>query len=350
MLRFEFRKFLKSKKFIFLLIFSIIISFYGFFLSSKTDIVLDEYDFARGSFNRVDDFFLGQPAPNELKNLEDEWQLKKNSSLSVGDMDKDDYLQSQYKDNRWMLGVLKEYKDSYTQISSKENLDNIGNLKWSIFKYEYSKNNKSFDPYYRDDLRGDNYIQRVILSSKTIFGIIPVVFCVLLFSDIFSKERESHTLTLLYSQPMDKRKIVFSKFIVIIFNIILYICIVLLMYFFYSLIKNIPISGGKDLYRILNSDNYLAYYKGSSMLIYVALAFFSISLFWASLSLFFSTRFNTKKVLALMLVIIAILYSITSYLDFARSIFNPIYNLDIVFRLLRIFELLTNELGAQALV
>lgn len=348
MLRFESRKFLKSKKFIFLLIFSIIISFYGFFFSSETDIVLEEYDFTNGSFIRFDDFFLGQPAPIELKTLEDERQLKKNSDLSYGDRSREEYLESKYNDNKWMLGLLKDYKDSYPQISSKDNLDNIGNLKWSIFKYEYSKNNKSYDPYYRDDIRGDNYIQRLILSSKTIFGVIPVIFFVLLFSDIFSKERESHTLNLLYSQPTDRRKIVFSKFIVIIFNIIIYIGIVLLMYFFYSIIKNIPISGGKDLYRILNPDNYLDYYKGSSMLISVAVAFFSISLFWSSFSLFFSTRFNSQKVVALMLVMIATLYSITSYWDFARSIFNPIYNLDIVFRLLGRFELLTDDLGGTS--
>lgn len=349
MQKFEIKKFFKSKKAIFLLMFSIIISFYGFFFSSHTDLVLSEYDMYRGEYISIDNFFSGEPAPKELKDLEIKRRYDIYGNITK-EISKEEYNKLNYEKNKWMLSLLNEYKDKYPQIFSEENLDNVGNLEWSIYKYEYLYDNNASDIYYRYNLKGDNLIQRIIFSSKSIFGIIPILFFVLLFSNIFSRERESQTLNLLYSQPIDRKKIVFSKFVIIALSILLYIILALLMYLLFSLVTNTSINGDKDLYRILNSKDYLAHYTGFRLLLFTLIAFFSIGLFWSSLSLFFSTRFNSQNVVSVMLVIIAVIYSTTPYLSFMRSIFNPIYNLDIVYRLLGNFELLTNELGRTSFV
>ena len=344
MLTFEFKKFIKSKKFFFLLLFSLMMSLYGFFFSKGPDLILDEYDYDQGQYWTVDHFFSGEPAPKELIDLENEWQSELYANITQ-EPSKEESRELEYKDNQMMLSTLEEYKDKYPQPFSEENLDNIANLKWAIFKHEDLKKNNAWDVYSKEDIKGDNLVQRIIFSSKIIFGIVPILFFVLLFSNLFSKEREDQTLNLLYSQPSSRKSIVFAKFLVMAFSILFYVVIALLMYLIFAFILKIPIDGGLDLYRILSQEDYQAYYRGYKLLAYSVIAFFSMGLFWSSLSLFFSTRFNSQKVFSIMLVVIAIIYASTPYLPFIRNVFNPIYNLDIVHCLLGNFELLTSESG-----
>ena len=344
MLSFELKKMIKSQKFLFLVMFSIFMAMYGFFFAKGPGLILEEYDFYQGAYSTMDNFFGDEPAPKELKDLENEFFSQNSMGLSQ-QLTYEEELESQYQLNQWKLDTLNQYQEKYPQIMDQENQDNLGNLKWAIHKYQDLQKNQARDVYYHQDIKGDNLFQRIIFSTQSILGIIPILFFVLLFSNLFSREREDQTLNLIYSQPQSRKKIVLAKFLVMVLSLIFYVGVVFLLYFLFAWIQGLPLDGGLDLYRILNQKDYLAAYNGYQLLALSSIAFLSVALFWSSLALFLSTRLNSQQVVSYLLVVIAILYASTPYLPFLRTIYNPIYNLDVVYRLLGDFELLTSSTG-----
>lgn len=345
MVRFEMKKFIKSKRFIFLLIFPIFMSYYGFFHSSNTSLVLyKSIPHNEASFHSIKFYFPNLEAPSELSNLEDE-RLSAKNDLYKNELSKEEATRLEYDDNKWIMNILNENKDKYPQIFSKENSERLGNLKWDIFKYEYNTSNNSYDVYTRENINGDNFFQRMILSSKITFGIIPIIFFAYLFSDFFSKEREDDTLNFLLTQSLTKKNIIISKFIVITFSIFIYILSVILGYLVFSIISGLPLTGSNDLYRIIQLDDSLLFYRAKSLLLNLLVGFLLISMFWTNLSLFLSTRFSSNYVRSLVFIIIAFLYVLTPYINILQGNFNPIFSLDIVYRLLGEVKYIKDDIG-----
>lgn len=172
-----------------------------------------------------------------------------------------------------------------------------------------------------------------MINSEYLFGIIQIIFFIILFYNSYSKERENHTLDLLYTQPSDKRKILFSIFISLILSIALYIISTLVFSALILFIQEIPFRGFKDIYRILIENDEIIFDTGLIAICKLLLGFTLLIIFFSSIAIILGVLFNSEKALGIIVIIFSILYIFTENILFLQSIFNPIYAVNIVKRI-----------------
>lgn len=335
MFTFEMKKFMKSKKILFLLLFALAISFFSFFFTNQRLNLMDE-NLITGSHLIIDDFFEAPPSEEVEKGY---WQIQEKYLKDYHGIDDPEKLLQEEKE---LYAYIMDQANNYPEILSKRNEERLDNMRWQIFKYEYMVENNADDGYH---YQNSSYVHELIVKSSLLFGPITSIFFVLLFSDSFSREREEEHLNLLYIQPKSRKKLVLAKFSIIIFAIIIYIFSVLLFSSILSYFAHIPLEGFQDIYRILGSRDPLAYYTGFELLSRMLIVFFILNLFWSSLSLFLSSRLSSDGSLAFLLAIFAFLISLSPHIKGLRTFPNPLYAGQIVSRLLGSFVYETDIQG-----
>lgn len=344
MLSFEIKKFLKSRKVIFILVFSLLISVYALLIDKNYKVLFDE-DSEHGAYFDID-AFLNEPATDELR-MELFTRLNPDNKGPSDDL-RENYKEQLLKLNRFM-DFLKEKSKIYPEIFSEKNQERIDNFKWQIFKYENIIKNNSYDQY--DSFsKEETYASSLIRKNSIFFSSFVYVFFIVFFSDAFSKEREDETINLLYSQPYKSRDLAISKFINIILSILIYIFATLLFSYIILKFKNVPFDGFKDFYRIIGTSNWKEYYTGSSLILNSLLSFFMMAIFWSSLSMFISSRFKSQTSLSIMLIIFGLLLSLSPNFTFLRTFINPIYAGETVNRLLGEWIVGVSEFGANSMI
>lgn len=127
----------------------------------------------------------------------------------------------------------------------------------------------------------------------------PVLLFILLFSNFFSKEREEETLNLLLTQPNKRYKISISKYFAILLSSIIYIIFTLIFFNLFSILRGVPFDGLRDIYRVINSTNHLAYIEGDNLVLQIILYHFILINFWAFLAMTLSIKYKSTKSLGI---------------------------------------------------
>ncbi|MDO4605135.1 MAG: ABC transporter permease [Helcococcus sp.] len=352
MLIFELKKLIKSKLLCIIIGLSFILSFYSSF------ILPDEYVKDRveeNVFNRSFTIITGD-AFSDLNNLyqketmmqKDQYEIKQSIERSEkGTTEYENllrvYTEAKYEYHKKNHDFVEKFKISYPEILEMNNQEKLENIEWQVFKFGKLLENNASDYYDSIERFGDNSIQQLVNSSSVLFGVIPVLLFILIFSNFISKEREDETLNLLLTQPNKKSKIIISKFFAIIISSLVYIVFTLIFFNIFSLVNGVQIGGLKDIYRVLDSSNHLAYLEGYSLVLRMLFYYFIFINFWSILSMVLSIKYRSTTSLGISLSIFSALYMALNINHIFRTIFNPVYVLNIIDIILGKFELVTTN-------
>lgn len=339
---FELKKINRSKKILYLLILSLFITIFSFYFTPGNNILLQDESFNESHLD-IYGFFEGGKVPSSLYTKFQNLQQKYITGDEI--LSEKENLQNYLNKEKEFYKLLSDSKGEYPEIFSEKNKKRIDNLQWQIFKYESLLNNNSEDYYIHDIYKKDNIVKVFINTSNITLGLIPIIFFIIIFSDNYSREREDENLNLLYNQPVSRKRLILYKYLSIIAYILIYILCSIIFFVVLAKINNTPFSGFDSMFRVLGHSNNLAFYSGRNLIIYSLIGFFTMAMFWSSLSFLFSTKLNSQSSLASMLIILGFLFSLTANLSFMKSFFNPIYAQDIIFRLLGEFSLITKDSG-----
>ncbi len=359
MVRFELIKLLKNKRTHILFIFSALIALYISFFRSSTNnnALFIDYDYQEDPNTLVYAFDRNGASYD----LQTEIGLKINKTL---DNDKsqeienslknhkltDEYFAYNYKEMIIELresmnagkDVFYEYLSRFPKAMDATSKEQLKNIDIQNEKFDLIIKNNSNDPYHRVNFGGDNAVQKLFFSSNIIWGMVPLIFFVIFFSDYFSGEYENGTYCLLITGGNSHRKIMAAKFLYIILSLLLYILLSLGLAFIFMRLNGYPLKGFLDPYRLFSGSgpNYI---MGWKLLLKSCVAFFLVIFCLISFEILISTFIGSKRAFALSCLILSVLY-ITK--DSYISIINPLTKLNPFNSLLGYF-ILTTDAGGQ---
>ena len=352
MLIFELKKLIKSKVLCIIIGLSFILSFYSSF------ILPDEYvkDRVEENISNSSYSIITGDVFSDLNNLYNKETISQNDPYEIKQsIERSEkgtteyrnllrvYTEANYQYYKKNYDFVEKFKTSYPEILEMNNQEKLENIEWQVFKFGKLLENNASDYYDSIERFGDNSIQQLVNSSNILFGVIPVLFFIIIFSNFISKEREDETLNLLLTQPNKKSKIIISKFFAIIISSLIYIVFTLIFFNIFSLINGVQLGGLKDIYRVLDSSNHLAYLDGYGLVLRIILYYFILINFWSIFSMVLSIRYKSTTSLSISLSVFAALYMVMSINHIFRTIFNPVYALNIVDIILGKFELVTSN-------
>lgn len=352
MLLFEIKKIFKSRIVYIIMAFSVVISFYSSVILSSDRInkSLEENIMTGSEALIVHDVFSDLYSLYQKETLmeKDPYDIKKELQKAEKGTEEykellNIYTKIRYEYFKLKYDFIQKYKDIYPELLEINSQEKINNIEWQMFKYGKLLENNASDYYSTAEYFGDNSIQQIVNSSNILFGIFPVLFFIFLFSNFFSKEREDETLNLLYTQPSKKNKIIISKYFAILLSSIIYIIFTFIFFNLFSLIKGVPIGGLRDIYRVIDSTNHLAYIEGYSLVLQIVLYYLILINFWSFLAMILSIRYKSTKSLGISLSIFSILYLAMNLHSEFRNVYNPVYALNIKDLILGKFELVTKN-------
>lgn len=339
---FELKKLYRSKKILYISVFSLLITAFCFFLTPRDKLILQE-ESVNDQHYSIDNFFEGVGSPRSLSDKFFDMQQK--YIIADDGLSPRDKIENNLNREKAFYKFLEDNRDEYPEIFEEKNRERLENIEWQIFKYENLLKKNSNDYYMHDNSVKSDVVKKFIETSSISLGLVPIIFFVIMFSDSYSREREDENLNLLYNQPLSRKRLIFNKFLTIPICLLMFIILSSAFFLFFALILKYPISGFDYMFRILGHSDILAYYSGIELVLYSMFGFFSLALFWSSLSFLLSTRFKSQSSLSIMLVILGFLFSATANATFMRNFLNPIYAQDMVCRLVGQFVLITKNSG-----
>lgn len=352
MLIFELKKLIKSKVLCIIIGLSFILSFYSSFIFPD-EYVKDrvEENISNSSYSIITgDVFsdLNSLYQKETIMQKDPYEIRRSiERTKKGTIEYENllrvYTEAKHEYHKKNYDFVEKFKISYPEILEMNNQEKLENIEWQVFKFGKLLENNASDYYDSIERFGDNSIQQLVNSSSVLFGVIPVLFFIIIFSNFISKEREDETLNLLLTQPNKRSKIIISKFFAIIISSLIYIVFTLIFFNIFSLVNGVPIGGLKDIYRVLDSSNNLAYLEGYSLVLRMLFYYFIFINFWSILSMVLSIKYRSTTSLGISLSIFSALYMVMNINHIFRTIFNPVYVLNIVDIILGKFELVTTN-------
>ncbi len=146
-----------------------------------------------------------------------EWRLEKNITY----------------DNSFLSSKIEEYTFGAQSVKRLENKEN--RTKEEEHEYQESLKQMSIAKYYiENNIQIENeYDARYVLSNLTNeYGIFIVIFSIIVAGTIVSNEFQKGTIKLLLTRPYSRNKILFSKFIVSIICIFIFIIIFIIAQYF----------------------------------------------------------------------------------------------------------------------
>ncbi len=358
MLRFELMKSFKNKRTYLLAVFSALMALYIaiFPSSSSNNALFIDYNYQEDP-NTLVYAFDRNGASYELqteiglkinKNLQDDKSQEIEDSLKNHKLT-DEYFANNYKDmiieyrKSMNAGkdVFYEYLSKFPKAMDATSKAQLKNIDLQNEKFDLIIKNNSNDPYHRVNFGGDNAVQKLFFSSNIIWGMVPLIFFVIFFSDYFSGECENGTYCLLITGGNSHRKIMAAKFLYIVLSLLLYILLSLGLAFIFMRLNGYPLKGFLDPYRLFSGlgPNYI---MGWKLLLKSCVAFFLVIFCLISFEILISTFIGSKRAFALSCFILSLFY-ITK--DSYISIINPLTKLNPFNSLLGYFELTTDAAG-----
>ncbi|WP_304263931.1 ABC transporter permease subunit [Kallipyga massiliensis] len=250
------------------------------------------------------------------------------------------YLKYELHSAEFNQEFIRTHSDIFREFATDHFDEQRQNLKWQVFKNQELLRLDEDDPYTNVHPLGENMVEAFIHRSPVLLGLPVFLFFILLYANFYAEERENETIHFLYTQPLAKARVILAKALVILLDLVLYLLFLGIFSFLILSFLGLPLAGGQALYRIMDPGNLSdlssspLFYYGWEVLVLSLLSFLSIALFWSMLSLFFSTRFQSHKALALSLTLFAGLFVLTQHLPLFQNSANPLFAGKVVLRLL----------------
>lgn len=221
-----------------------------------------------------------------------------------------------------MENIIKDYKLSIPKDMQKA-------IEWNNFEDELMKKYNTALFTGPSSMHALSPFRILIGSSKTIFGVIPIIFFMILTIMMVSKEKLDGSLLLSKTMPVSREKVIFSKLFVILFLALLYSILAIVFSLVLSSISGYYwLNGHLDIYRVFKDSDAKRYYLAFELLIRIVIGFLIMILFFSSIALLISNRiknyFTTIVILSSLLLIISVL---TRTFESFRLFINPIYSL-----------------------
>lgn len=346
MIKLEIKKIYKSKLILFTILFAIIMSFYVNYRSNNILELSHEYKVSKVPGDTI---LIANARKNDflfLKNLEyitrlneiiDNNHYSKYSELNhfMSNIDKKtfkekfDISKKFYElDYNLLTEVLKFYKDYKLELKDKLEKKDVN---YAVLEMEYlKKNDIPRNNSFLEHL-STNYARRIIYNSKIIFGIPFLVFAILIFYGILSKEMEDGTINLLKTQPIDYRKLVISKLISMNLISIIYLSSFFIFFALICFVQGINLGGFREIYRVFHEGLNPKYILAYNLMPLILLLFFTIMNLMYSIILFANSIFRSKQVsLALLVTLFGLSFTFTENIEGLKTVFNPIYVMDYI--------------------
>lgn len=221
-----------------------------------------------------------------------------------------------------MENIIKDYKLSIPKDMQKA-------IEWNNFEDELMKKYNTALFTGPSSMHALSPFRILIGSSKTIFGVIPIIFFMILTIMMVSKEKLDGSLLLSKTMPVSREKVIFSKLFVILFLALLYSILAIIFSLVLSSLSGYYwLNGHLDIYRVFKASDAKRYYLAFELLIRIVIGFLIMILFFSSIALLISNRiknyFTSIVILSSLLLIISVL---TRTFESFRLFINPIYSL-----------------------
>ncbi|MFM1553782.1 ABC transporter permease [Helcococcus ovis] len=344
MIKLEIKKLHKSKLILFTILFAIIMSFYVNYRSNNILELSHEYKVSKVPGDTI---LIANARKNDfhfLKNLEyitrlneiiDNNHYSKYSELNhfMSNIDKKTFKEKYdiskkfYElDYNLLTEVSKFYKDYKLELKDKLEKKDVN---YAVLEMEYlKKNDIPRNNSFLEHL-STNYARRIIYNSKIIFGIPFLVFAILIFYGILSKEMEDGTINLLKTQPIDYRKLVISKLISMNLISIIYLSSFFIFFALICFVQGINLGGFREIYRIFYDGVDPRYFKAYELILLILLSFTIIMNLIYSIIILINSIFRSKySSLAFLISIFGLGYTFTENIKSLKTVFNPIYAMD----------------------
>ena len=181
------------------------------FINAPTKSYVSTY-FSDVDFNIPSSSHLSSKNIEDIMSKKDEIRLQFYKKLGDFLFEQDDT-----KKNSGLRHLYYSYFDDLEQLRNSYNInlskENKLNWNWILFESKYNIENNTpaigIESYYLSK----NPIRLTIRGFEVIFGILPIIFLILIFSSSISEEKINGNLNLLKVAPISKFKIIFYKWL-----------------------------------------------------------------------------------------------------------------------------------------
>ena len=343
MLAFEIKKLIKSKVFLFTIIFSIIMSFYINYKSNNLNLTVDhptytgnvdsEAIFAMNFFNQYYKLENKEAAFFEHNETSEKYSIIKYPKIQSY------ILNSKKQTFTENYNVAKIVQDlNYNRLKNIEEIrkkydiqiedaNQKNDYEYGVFESKYYHDNNILFTRANLEFLSTNYTRRIIYNSNIIFGLPFLIFMIISFYGILSKEKDEGTINLLKNQP--KRNVLLSKLYAMIFIAFIYIIGFLIFFLIICKLQGISINGFREIYRVFNPLNEIKYFKAYQLIALILITYFVLVFLISTFILFVNVISSSKEAsLAVIIVVFGLAYTLTENNTYLQNSLNPIYALD----------------------
>ena len=343
MLAFEIKKLIKSKVFLFTIIFSIIMSFYINYKSNNLNLTVDhptytgnvdsEAIFAMNFFNQYYKLENKEAAFFEHNETSEKYSIIKYPKIQSYILNsKKQTFTENYNVAKIVQDLNYNCLKNIEEIRKKydiqiEDANQKNDYEYGVFESKYYHDNNILFTRANLEFLSTNYTRRIIYNSNIIFGLPFLIFMIISFYGILSKEKDEGTINLLKNQP--KRNVLLSKLYAMIFIAFIYIIGFLIFFLIICKLQGISINGFREIYRVFNPLNEIKYFKAYQLIALILITYFVLVFLISTFILFVNVISSSKEAsLAVIIVVFGLAYTLTENNTYLQNSLNPIYALD----------------------
>src|SRR5574344_860348 len=343
MLAFEIKKLIKSKVFLFTIIFSIIMSFYINYKSNKLNLTIDhptykgnvdaEAIFAMNFFNQYYKLENKEEAFFEYNETSEKYSIMKYPEIQLYIVNR---KKQTFTENYNVAKIVQDLHynrlEDIEEIRKKydiqiEDANQKNDYEYGVFESKYYHDNNILFTRANLEFLSTNYTRIIIYNRNIIFGLPFLIFMIISFYRILSKEKDEGTINLLKNQP--KRNVLLSKLYAMIFIAFIYIIGFLIFFLIICKLQEISINGFKEIYRVFNPLNEIKYFKAYQLIALILITYFVLVFLISTFILFINVISSSKEAsLAVIIVVFGLAYTLTENNTYLQNSLNPIYALD----------------------
>ncbi len=343
MLAFEIKKLIKSKVFLFTIIFSIIMSFYINYKSNNLNLTYDhptymgnidaEAIFAMNFFKQYYKLENKEEAFFEHNETSEKYSIIKYPKIQSYIVNR---KKQTFTENYNVAKIVQDLNynrlEDIEEIRKKydiqiEDVNQKNDYEYGVFESKYYHDNNILFTRANLEFLSTNYARRIIYNSNIILGLPFLIFMIISFYGILSKEKDEGTINLLKNQP--KRNILLSKLCAMIFIAFIYIIGFLIFFLIICKLQGISINGFREIYRVFNPLNEIKYFKAYQLIALILITYFVLVFLISTFILFINVISSSKEAsLAVIIVVFGLAYTLTENNAYLQNSLNPIYALD----------------------
>ena len=268
---------------------------------------------------KIEEAELLQERFGNYRDISEERRLLRLKALEEQGLNKEtnkEYILKSNEEINYFNNIAKNFDIKLTQ-SQRDS------IKWDSLKNYYFIENNSYEIDIKDQYNLGRFFR---FGNENLFGIVSLLLLAFLSFDSLPKEYENGTIITPYTQPFKKNKIIFAKFFSFMTMTLFYVLSVIIFTIIFTKIKEYPLMGLNSISRYVADQ--MLYMKTWEYLLLSILCFIILSLLIYSFVLFIgSITKSSLKTMAIVTTSIALLYLVTKS-GYFQSTFNPFYLLN----------------------